>query len=195
VESQTQSVQIAPDTYEQRERTEAHTQAPPATSTPPQASVQSKEPDMVIAQAAQKPVPAAAIHVQSAITAQSVVEPQTVATTAKPYRIEVSNGNGVTGLARKMAGSLESEGYSGARLTNQKPFKVASSQVQYRSGYREQAQLLVLNLPGQPSIVQADNLRRDISLRIVLGKDLAGNVANFEQRHVNIHLVRHGSDS
>ena len=115
--------------------------------------------------------------------------------TARPYKIEVSNGNGVTGMAKKVAGFLGSEGYSRARLTNQKPFQVASSLVQYRSGYREQAQSLVSTLPGQPGIAQADDLRGDISIRVVLGKDLAGNVAYFEQTQGKVRLVRHGSDS
>jgi len=112
---------------------------------------------------------------------------------AKPFRIEVSNGNGVTGMARKVAGFLGGEGYSGARLTNQKPFQVSSSQVQYRSGYREQAPSLVSTLPGHSTLVQANDLRGDISIRVVLGKDLAGNVAYFERSQGKIRLTLNGT--
>ena len=185
-ESRIQAVQHAPNRYELRE------QAQPAAKPLQQASVRSKERDLIAAQAAQKPVAVAGSRVQpvSSMAAQRAAAPA-----AKPYRIEVSNGNGVTGMARKVAGFLDGEGYSRARLTNQKPFQVAASQVQYRSGYREQAQTLVLNLPGRPSIAQADNLRGDISIRVVLGKDLASNVANFERGQGKIRLAHNGSDS
>jgi len=196
VESRIQAVQLEPNVYELRER-EVQVQAVSAAKPLQQASVQPKERDRVTAQAAQKPVPAMESRIQVAQQVPHVAEQQarTAAPTAKPYRIEVSNGNGVTGMARKVAGFLGGEGYSRARLTNQKPFQVASSQVLYRSGYREQAQALVLTMPGQPGITQADDLRGDISLRVVLGKDLAGNVASFERSQGKIRLVRHGSDS
>jgi len=186
-ESRMQAVQHAPNRYELRGQEQS------AAKPLQQASVRSKERNLIAAQAAQKPVAVAGSRVQpvSSMAAQQVP----AAPAAKPYRIEVSNGNGVTGMARKVAGFLDGEGYSKARLTNQKPFQVASSQVQYRSGYREQAQTLVLNLPGRPGIAQADNLRGDISIRVVLGKDLAGNVANFERGQGKIRLARNGSDS
>ena len=186
--SRMQAVQQAPNKYELRGQAHVQSAAKPLQ----QASVQPKERDLIAAQAAQKPVTVAESRVQpvSSMAAQRAAAPA-----AKPYRIEVSNGNGVTGMARKVAGFLDGEGYSRARLTNQKPFQVAASQVQYRSGYREQAQTLVLNLPGRPGIVQADNLRGDISIRVVLGKDLAGNVANFERGQSKIRLARNGSDS
>ncbi|MBZ0093769.1 MAG: tetratricopeptide repeat protein [Sulfuricella sp.] len=176
VESRIQAVQVEPNVYELRER--ADVQVVSAARPQQQASVQPKERDRVAAQAAQ-PV-------------SKVVK---AAPAARPYRIEVSNGNGVTGMARKVAGFLGGEGYSRARLTNQKPFQVTSSQVLYRSGYREQAQSLVSTLPGKPGIAQADNLRGDITIRVVLGKDVAGNVAYFERSQGKIRLVRHGSDS
>ncbi len=178
VESRIQAVQVEPNVYELRERAEVQVQVVSAARPHQQASVQPKERDRVAAQAAQ-PV-------------SKVVK---AAPATRPYRIEVSNGNGVTGMARKVAGFLDGEGYSRARLTNQKPFQVTSSQVQYRSGYREQAQSLVSTLPGKPGIAQADNLRGDISIRVVLGKDVAGNVAYFERSQGKIRLVRHGSDS
>lgn len=196
VESRIEAVQLAPNVYELRER--ADVQAVSPAKQHQQASVQPKDRDLVTAQAAQKPVPLAQNRIQTAQPeSTNVVEQQARAAVpaAKPYSIEVSNGNGVTGMARKVAGFLEGEGYSRARLTNQKPFQVASSQVQYRSGYREQAQSLVLTLPGQPGIAQADDLRGDISIRVVLGKDLAGNVAYFERSQGKIRLVRHESDS
>ncbi|HEX5362822.1 MAG TPA: tetratricopeptide repeat protein [Gallionella sp.] len=189
VESRSQSIPLAPSVYEQRVRADAR--VVPAAGSLQQISAQPKEPDRVVVQAAYKPVPA--VSVSPVLSARGLTEPQTLraaAPTAKPYRIEVSNGNGVAGLARKVAGFLDGEGYSGARLTNQKTFKVASSQVQYRSGFREQAQSLVLTLPGQPGIAQVEDLRRDISIRVVLGKDVASNVASFEHGQDKVRLAR-----
>jgi hypothetical protein len=125
----------------------------------------------------------------------TVAQARTVASVspaAKPFRIEVSNGNGVTGMAKKVAGYLDGRGYSGARLTNQKPFRVLSSQVQYRVGYREQAQSLVAALPGYVTLVQAGHLRGDISIRVVLGKDLARKVAYFERSRGELRVALKG---
>lgn len=193
VESRIRAVQLAPNVYELREQTQVHVHVQTVSAAKPiqQAAVQPKERDMVVAQAAQKRVAAAEIRAQTIPQAASVAERpvREAAPAAKPYSIEVSNGNGVTGMARMVAGFLDRGGYARAHLTNQKPFKVASSQVLYRSGYREQALSLALTLPGKPGIVQVDNLRRDISIKIVLGKDLAGNVAYFEHGQGKIRLA------
>lgn len=174
---------------------------PPAQATVPAvkslqlASVKPYEQTTVVAQAAQKP--ATELHVRTTLQASSVASlpAGAVAPAAKPYRIEVANGNGVSGMARVVAGFLHKAGEPQARLTNQKPFQVTSSQVQYRSGYREQAQSLASALPGQPAIAQSSNLRGDITVRVLLGKDQAGKVAYFEQHQDKVRLVRYGSDS
>ncbi len=150
---------------------------------------QVKERDRVAAQAVQKPVPVAESRVQAAQQAQAA------APAASPYRIEVSNGNGVTGMARKVAGFLDGEGYSKARLTNQKTFAVSSSRIQYRQGYQEEARLLLKKLPGQPDLVQTEDMRKDISVQIVLGKDMAGSLAYFGSDVKKVKLARTGSDS
>lgn len=96
--------------------------------------------------------------------------------------IEVANGNGVTGMARKVGTFLRHEGYPAARLTNQKPFKVMSSQVQYRAGYQQAAEQLKASLPGQPTLAQRDDLRSGTNLRLVLGKDLVDDQAFFNNK-------------
>lgn len=131
--------------------------------------------------AASAPISATEARPQSELTADKFTGQKLGLPTAKPYRIEVSNGNGVTGMAKKVANFLDGEGYSGSRLTNQKSFQMPTSRVQYRSGYREHAQSLAQTLPGNPAVEQADDLRTDISIRVILGKDMAGNVAKFER--------------
>lgn len=94
-------------------------------------------------------------------------------------KVEISNGNGIEGLARRIGSFLQESGYPGARLTNQKPFNVGISQIQYRQGYEAEAQSLRDSVPGQPTLVQADNLRSDIKLRLLLGKDFSAPQAVF----------------
>ena len=182
--------------YENRKQVDVHVQAVAPVKPVQQVSVQKPRQDVAVAPAAQKQAPSAELRVQTVQQASGAAEPkvQAAAPAAGPYRIEVSNGNGVMGMARKVADFLNKDGSPSARLTNQKPFQVASSQVQYRSGYRDQAQSLASALPGKPGIAQASNLRRDVSVRVLLGKDVA-NVAYFEQGKEKIRLARNGSDS
>lgn len=196
-ENRIQATQVKSDAHELRSRTEAREQTVPAAKPLQQAAVQPMAPaSMAAVQAVQKPAPAAIVRVravlQATVAAERPARPAVPA--AKPYRIEVSNGNGVTGMARMVAGFLHKEGDAGARLTNRKPFNVASSQVQYRVGYRVQAQSLASALPGRPVIAQADNLRGDISVRVLLGKDIADHMAYFGQNPGKIRLVRNGTD-
>jgi hypothetical protein len=94
-------------------------------------------------------------------------------------RLEVSNGNGVTGFAKMVSRYLDKQGYPTARLTNQKPFQVKVTQIQYRPGFRDEALRLKASLPTDTTLVQSDTLRRDIQARLLLGKDVRTQVASF----------------
>lgn len=98
---------------------------------------------------------------------------------AKQFHIEVSNGNGVTGLARKVAKYLHDDGLPVARITNQKPFRVATTQIQYRNGYRTEALRLSSSMPNRPMTFQSENLRIDTDIRLTLGRDAAKNQPKF----------------
>jgi hypothetical protein len=95
-------------------------------------------------------------------------------------RLEVSNGNGVTGMARKIDGLLQAIGLAKARLTNQKPFTQQLTEIQYRDGHVSAAASLSTRLPNRPAIVRDSRLRADIDLRLVLGRDLPSDVALVE---------------
>lgn len=94
-------------------------------------------------------------------------------------RIEVSNGNGVTGMAAKVGTFLVDQGYPAARLTNQKPFNIKKSQIQYRNGHYAEAQLLKDSLPESPVLIQRSDMRADVGVRLVLGKDMSTHLAYF----------------
>ncbi|SFN18824.1 Tetratricopeptide repeat-containing protein [Formivibrio citricus] len=113
------------------------------------------------------------------------------AATATPaqLRLEISNGNGVNGFAKKVSTYLGKQGYPTSRLTNQKPFQVEVTQIQYRPGFRDEAQRLKSSLPGNMELVQSDKLRQNIQARLLLGKDVAANVAQFESRPA-VHVAK-----
>jgi hypothetical protein len=85
-------------------------------------------------------------------------------------RLEISNGNGVTGAAARLARSLDGDGLKTVRLTNTRPFTVPLSRIEYQREQQALAQRLGkrLGLPLQKlrgSPAYAD-------MRIVLGHDV-----------------------
>jgi thioredoxin-like negative regulator of GroEL len=104
--------------------------------------------------------------------------------------LEVSNGNGVTGMARKIAYFLHDSGYAKARLTNRKPFTVQTTQIQYRYGHQKDAEHLQSSLPGYTGIALSSNLRADINLRVVLGRDMMQHTAYFNDNSQKLRFAR-----
>ncbi len=104
-------------------------------------------------------------------------------------KFEVANGNGVTGMAGKVGRFLQSHGMSVTRLTNQKPFQVRNTQIQYREGYEAEAQLLKASLPESPELVSRNDLRGNIGVRLVLGKDLRTYVAYFNGKKDKLQMA------
>ena len=87
-------------------------------------------------------------------------------------KVEVANGNGVNGMAKRVGVFLRNAGYVAARLTNQQPFNIRKSEVQYRAGYRDEAEKLRATIDGEPKLIQRDDLRADINIRVLLGNDM-----------------------
>lgn len=104
-------------------------------------------------------------------------------------RIEVSNGNGVAGMASKVGGYLVAQGYQTTRLTNQKPFNIKRSQIQYRDGHYTEAQILQGRLPESPELIQRSDMRADIGVRLVLGKDMKTHLAYFGRQQQKTQLA------
>jgi len=96
------------------------------------------------------------------------------------FRLEVTNGNGITGMAARIAKLLEGIGLKTALLTNQLPFQQVSTEIQYRDGYRLQAAKLGAALQAPIDLVKNDALRDDIHVRLLLGRDIASEAALFE---------------
>jgi tetratricopeptide (TPR) repeat protein len=95
---------------------------------------------------------------------------------APAVRLEISNGNGVRGMAADWARRLRDVQWKSVRLTNAKPFTVSATRIEVRDDpaalavARTLAERLGLPAPRQASAGTAD-------LRIVLGWDQRGQAA------------------
>jgi tetratricopeptide (TPR) repeat protein len=105
------------------------------------------------------------------------------------FKLEVSNGNGVGGMAARVAGYLARFGVSTGRLTNDKTFSQPTTLIQYREGYRTQAARIGSAMPKEVPVVQADTLRSDIHVRVVLGRDVRSDVALFDAGRSKLKLA------
>jgi tetratricopeptide (TPR) repeat protein len=104
-------------------------------------------------------------------------EPQPRATSVPSFKLEISNGNGVLGLAKRVAGRLVDAGVRTARLTNQRPFDQPTTEVQYREGYAAAAAALASKLQRPVQVKPKRDLASHIDVRLVLGKDVLSDVA------------------
>lgn len=93
------------------------------------------------------------------------------------FRLEIVNGNGIPGLARRVREKLRAEGTAGARLTNMKSFTQRDSAIQYRKGFHEEARLLSLKLPTHPKLFPPMDVGPAVDVRLILGKDITIPVA------------------
>jgi Tfp pilus assembly protein PilF len=108
-------------------------------------------------------------------------------------RLEVANGNGVSGAAGKVSKFLRGQGYAAARLTNQKPFTTKTTQIYYRSGYEAEAQLLQSKLLDAPKLVERNDMRANVSVKVVLGKDMVIQLAQYEYQAKVMQLALNAS--
>ena len=109
-------------------------------------------------------------------TKKRVVQGQTVAILRKSDgAVEVSNGNGVTGMARKSAAYFRGHDFNVRRITNAKHFRFTDSVIFYREGYLQVAKKLAMVIPGFQEMEKVESLgRATIGVRVLLGKDLVG---------------------
>lgn len=87
-----------------------------------------------------------------------------------PVRVEIRNGNGVTGMARSLSGAIADERTRVVRLSNQKGFRVERTRVEYQRGFADAAARLAEQFGG--AAVEAAP-GGNVDVRLVLGRDLA----------------------
>jgi hypothetical protein len=105
--------------------------------------------------------------------AQIAPSAQPAAPTLPKPRVEISNGNGVRGMAAWLAGWLRERGLEGrSRLTNLRPYTSATTVVQYRPGFDVQAREIARRMPASVELVADPRRGAPSDVRIVLGHDL-----------------------
>jgi tetratricopeptide (TPR) repeat protein len=87
-------------------------------------------------------------------------------------KVEVANGSGVAGLARRTSSSLQKRGYAVTRLTNQIPYTQVITEIQYRRGEESRANELNALLLEPAKLVESSRLSPLVGVRLLLGRDV-----------------------
>jgi tetratricopeptide (TPR) repeat protein len=117
------------------------------------------------------PAPAAAIPITSSLE--------------KPVRastLEVSNGNGVPGMAARVGHWLELQGMPTHRLSNQQSFTQRLTVVQYRSGHEQAARHVAESLPANAKAEPRPTPGLRSEVRVILGRDWVQTAACLERQ-------------
>ena len=101
-------------------------------------------------------------------------------TVGKNSRIEVANGNGVTGMAKRISNVLNLQGISVSRLSNELPYKQLETKIHYRAGFEKTAANLKDALKGHAVAVLTPTLSANSDVRLVLGRDAIAHMALLE---------------
>lgn len=125
-----------------------------------------------------------------AVTAPAAPASQSAAVVTISPRLELANGNGVRGMARQAAEVLREHGIPVARLTNQKPYRQAFTEVQYLKGLESEAVRIGALLPPGTSFVAKASLQRNAQIRVVLGRDFVDELARRDSYSEPLLLAR-----
>ncbi len=88
--------------------------------------------------------------------------------------IEVSNGNGVNGMARRVGQHLKEKGAPVKRYTNASHFKYRETRIYYQNGHYQAACQVADQLPGSQQMEARKKMDRPgIHIKVLLGRDLA----------------------
>lgn len=91
-------------------------------------------------------------------------------------RLEVSNGNGITGFAKRFVAILHSKRLPVQRITNYDSFALAQTLVEYQPGYESVARALMSRARLDAGLVPAKTAHSGWNVRILLGKDAVETV-------------------
>jgi tetratricopeptide (TPR) repeat protein len=89
--------------------------------------------------------------------------------------LEIRNGNGVGGMARKLARTMNEGSTRVVRLTNHKGYGVKLSRVEYSLAFKGTAQRLAARV-GATRLVQVDSVA-GADIRLVIGRDMVKEAA------------------
>lgn len=86
-------------------------------------------------------------------------------------RLEIRNGNGITGMARALSRRIDDPGLQVTRLSNEPGFAVGRTRIDYAAPHLDAARSLAQRLGSVQLREAGPHMRAD--LRLVLGRDLA----------------------
>ena len=101
-------------------------------------------------------------------------------------RLEIRNGNGVTGMARSLARKMGDASLRVVRLSNHKGFNVEHTRVEYQGGFRDAANRLAERFGATVHEVESCN---NADVRLVIGRDMARSKAEA-RRIIKAALAR-----
>jgi len=170
IASRMELVQLSSNVFELKQRVAA---APaPAPATAPASALAAAKPALVAAPQSQQLLRVAAEPTAQAATqapAQAALAAVPKANKVQMARLEVSNGNGVTGMAKRFRSMLGQMGIPVDRLSNDKPYRQVATTIQYSPGFEKQAESLQKALQGKAQLSSKQLQASDV--RLVLGKD------------------------
>jgi tetratricopeptide (TPR) repeat protein len=91
----------------------------------------------------------------------------------KKAGVEVSNGNGVNGMARKVSSHLQENGVPVRRVTNANHYNYRQTLIFYQNGYQEAAVQVADQIPGLQNLEEQKKFdRANINVKVIIGKDI-----------------------
>jgi len=145
----------------------------------------------VAAEPAAAPVIPAAPNI-AAVAPKPAVQAVAQADKVRMARLEVSNGNGVTGMARRFRGLLGQMGIPVERLSNSRPYNQVTTIIQYSPGFEKQAASLQKALQGKAQLSSKQLTASDV--RLVLGKDAPVSMAAVSEAIAASQVAMHGEN-
>jgi Flp pilus assembly protein TadD len=183
IETRTQSLAIISPPVEQTvaERIEPQTRMEVVQIVPYVFELRLKQPNATVLTDMKPENPVATTAPVTPTAVSAVLEtPLPSITLALTSRIEVANGNGVTGMAKRISGVLGRQGISVSRLSNELPYKQLETKIQYRAGFEKTAAGLKNALKGHAVVVLTPSLSLKADVRLVLGRDAIAHMAQIE---------------
>ncbi len=98
---------------------------------------------------------------------------------SKDIKIEVSNGNGITGMAKQVSSFFQQYGFAKARLTNHPSFNQNLTEIYYSSNSYQEAHQINQILTKQVKLIESKELRNGIQVKILLGRDFSHENKHF----------------
>lgn len=116
---------------------------------------------------------------------QESVSQEKVVVQKRTSAIEISNGNGVRGMAKSMRAYLRKDGYKVTRVTNAKTFTHPQSSIYYVGSNEIFARQIASKIPDIKTIRKIQKMDRpDIKVKLLLGKDLRNSKKKFSKEAI-----------